>query len=488
MLASGDQMKSDARDASDRERYDHIVENDFLNAAQHPLSTFSIDVDTASYTNLRRMLRENKLPPAGAVRIEEMVNYFRYRYPQPDADEPFSVTVDSAVCPWNEQHSLVRIGLKGKEFDVSRRSNCNLVFLMDVSGSMSAADKLPLVKAALRMLVERMSPNDRVAIVVYAGATGLALPSTPCDRKDDILDALERLQAGGSTNGGEGIRLAYKVARENFIKGGVNRVILCTDGDFNVGVTSDDGLVRLAADNAKSGVTLTVLGFGTGNLNDSMMQKISKDANGNHHYIDSVREARKTLVEQAEGTLRVIAKDVKIQVDFNPAYVQEYRLIGYENRMLKAEDFKDDSKDAGEIGAGHTVTALYEVIPPGVKGLAKKADPSKYQPAPKAKATAKKNGEMLTVRLRYKTPSGTKSIERRSPLRFEPPAEFRQAPQEFRFASAVAAFGLVLRKSKYKGTAGYEWIQKAAESSLGQDQAGYRREFVDMVRKASRLK
>eukprot|EP00913_Durusdinium_trenchii_P011152 g10474.t1 len=468
-----------------RERYDHIVENDFKNAARHPLSTFSIDVDTASYTNIRRMLRANRMPPAGAVRIEEMINYFNYSYPEPAADRPFSVTLDSAVCPWNEKHQLVRVGLKGKQIYGSQRTNCNLVFLLDVSGSMGAPNKLPLVKSALRMMVERLSPDDRVAIVVYAGAAGLVLPSTSCEKTDVILDALENLQSGGSTNGGAGIRLAYKVAADNFINGGVNRVILCTDGDFNVGVTGDDGLVRLATEKAKTGVTLSVLGFGAGNLNDSMMQKISKDANGNHYYIDSLREARKVLVEQAEGTLRVIAKDVKIQIDFNPAYVGEYRLIGYENRMLNAEDFKDDSKDAGEIGAGHTVTALYEIIPHGVKGKSVTPDPSRYK---KGTATAgEKNGEMLTARLRYKQPDGSKSIEWRVPMKHQPPKSIAAAGDDLRFASAVAAFGLVLRNSKYKGTADYDLVLKNASAGIGRDSGGYRKEFITLVHKASRM-
>jgi Ca-activated chloride channel family protein len=347
------------------EGYASITENPYRLTAREPLSTFGIDVDTASYANVRRFLNQGQLPPAGAVRIEELINYFSYDYPQPEWDLPFSVNAEVAGCPWHEGHRLVRIGLKGREIEVDDRPAGNLVFLLDVSGSMRAGNKLPLVKAALRLLVERLNSHDRIALVVYAGASGLALPSTPADQRETILSALDNLQAGGSTNGAEGIELAYQVARENFVPGGINRVILCTDGDFNVGATSDSELVRQIEDKAKTGVFLSVLGFGMGNYQDSKMQLLADKGNGNHAYIDSLGEARKVLVEEMAGTLLTIAKDVKIQVDFNPAHVAAYRLIGYENRMLKAEDFRDDTKDAGEIGAGHTVTALYEIIPPG---------------------------------------------------------------------------------------------------------------------------
>ena len=470
---------------SNTERYDAIVENGFQNATREPLSTFSIDVDTASYANVRRMVRDGHKPPAGAVRIEEMINYFRYNYPRANSPEPFSISVDATTCPWNKKHQLVRIGLNAKGIDLRERPSCNLVFLLDVSGSMSSHDKLPLVKSAMLMLVDRLNAQDRVAIVVYAGATGMVLPSTPAKNKYKILDSLYRLSAGGSTNGGEGIRLAYRVAANNFIKGGVNRVILCTDGDFNVGTTNDSELVNLAAQKARSGITLSVLGFGTGNLNDAMLEKISNRANGNYNYIDSLREARKALVQQIQGTLVTVAKDVKIQVDFNPAYVQEYRLIGYENRMLKTEDFKDDKKDAGDIGAGHQVTALYEVIPPGQTSKSGKVDPSKYQDRPKSKP--KKNGEMLTVRLRYKHPTGKSSHEVLHPLKVTQLVEFSSAPEDVKFAASVAAFGMLLRNSMHKGSVNLKFISATAKSALGKDPNGFRREFLNIVARSEGL-
>jgi len=484
--ATGGAFRS-SDNAHNTERYAHIEENDFRRAQRYPLSTFSVDVDTASYSNVRRFLRQKRLPPKGAARIEEMINYFRYTYPQPEPDVPFSITVDAAQCPWENRHQLVRIGLKGKELFGSQRPRCNLVFLLDVSGSMNTPNKLPLVKSALRMLIERLTPDDHVAVAVYAGAAGLVLPSTPVEQRREILNALDRLQAGGSTNGGEGIRLAYRVAEQNFIEDGVNRVILCTDGDFNVGTTSNDALVRLATEKAKTGVTLSVFGFGTGNLNDSMLNRISNKANGNYGYIDSLSEARKAFIEQAEGTLMTIAKDVKIQVDFNPAYVKEYRLLGYEDRMLKDEDFRDDSKDAGDIGAGHTVTALYEIVPPEAPGRAAGVEPSKYQKDNKKPADGLKNGEMLTVRLRYKPPKGSTSKELRVPLKHGQPVSFSAATDDFRFAASVAAFGMLLRDSQYKGTADYDFILKTAESSRGRDEFGYRKEFVELVRTAQKL-
>ena len=347
------------------ESYDHIVENPFLSAKQNPLSTFSIDVDTASYSNMRRFLNEGELPPPGAVRIEELVNYFNYDYPQPDGDVPFSVNVEVAGCPWNTDHRLARIGLKGREIQVEQRPSSNLVFLLDVSGSMGNANKLPLVKSGMKLLLDQLDEHDRVAIVVYAGSSGLVLDSTTADQKPIILSSLDRLEAGGSTNGGEGIQLAYAVAVDHYLEGGVNRVILCTDGDFNVGTTNQSQLIRLIEEKAQTGVYLSVLGFGMGNYKDSTMEKLADKGNGNYAYIDTMREAHKVLVEEMSGTLITIAKDVKIQIDFNPAQVAGYRLIGYENRMLRAEDFKNDAKDAGEIGAGHTVTALYEIVPAG---------------------------------------------------------------------------------------------------------------------------
>ena len=348
--------------------YDHIVENPFLDAKSNPLSTFSIDVDTASYSNIRRFINEGSLPPKDAVRVEEMINYFAYDYAQPADEKPFAVHVDLASCPWEPSHRLVRIGLKGREIATDKRGASNLVFLLDVSGSMEPTERLPLVKQAMRLLVEKLTENDRVAIVVYAGASGVALPSTNGAHKEQILQALENLEAGGSTNGAEGIQLAYRIATDNFIKGGVNRVILATDGDFNVGVTNQGDLIRLIEEKAKTGVFLSVLGVGTDNLKDSTMQKLADKGNGNYAYLDSLDEARKVLVQQMNGTLVTIAKDVKIQVEFNPARVASYRLIGYEKRMLRKEDFNNDKVDAGEIGVGHTVTALYEVVPVGVSG------------------------------------------------------------------------------------------------------------------------
>ena len=376
-------------------RYGNIEENPFLAAASNPLSTFSIDVDTASYSNVRRFIENGSLPPKDAVRIEEMINYFSYDYPQPNDNLPFSVNLDAASCPWAPAHRLVRIGLKGREMPNEKRPASNLVFLLDVSGSMMPANRLPLVKQAMRLLVEKLGENDRVAIVVYSGASGLALPSTTGDHKEQILSALENLEAGGSTNGAQGIDLAYQTAAEHFIKGGVNRVILATDGDFNVGTTSEGDLIRLIQEKAKGGVFLSVLGVGDDNLNDSMMQKLADKGNGNYAYLDSLEEARKVLVQQINGTLVTIAKDVKIQVEFNPARVASYRLIGYEKRILRKEDFNNDKIDAGEIGAGHTVTALYEVVPAGAEpnpaASVPPVDPLKYQPTDTCRRVVRQN-------------------------------------------------------------------------------------------------
>jgi Ca-activated chloride channel family protein len=385
------------------ETYDRIVDNSFRLVTDHPLSTFSTDVDTASYANIRRFLTHNQLPPPGAVRIEEMINYFTYAYDQPTSrsPHPFAVHAQAASCPWEPKHRLVRIALKGRELDPTKRPNSNLVFLLDVSGSMGSPNKLPLVKAAMKMLVEQLGEGDRVAIAVYAGASGLVLDSTSCDRKEAIISALDKLQSGGSTNGGAGIELAYNVAVSNFIKGGTNRVILATDGDFNIGTTNNSELIRLIEKKASSGVFLSVLGFGMGNYKDSRMEKLADKGNGNYAYIDSESEARKVLVREMCGTLVTIAKDVKIQVEFNPAQVVAYRLIGYENRMLNKEDFNDDKKDAGDIGAGHTVTALYQIVPAGVKVNVPSVDKLKYSSSTTSTA-ADSSGEMMTVKLRYK--------------------------------------------------------------------------------------
>ncbi len=468
------------------ETYDHIVENAFLQARTNPLSTFSIDVDTASYANVRRFLNQQRLPPPGAVRIEELVNYFDYQYPQPTGEEPFSVDVELANCPWKQGHKLARIGLKGREIEVENRPPSNLVFLLDVSGSMSNSNKLPLVRSAMKLLVEQLGENDRVSICVYAGASGLVLPATSADQKQVILAALDRLEAGGSTNGAGGIRLAYNVAVENFILGGINRVILCTDGDFNVGTTNQSELVRLIEKQAKSGVFLSVLGFGMGNYKDSTMEKLAAQGNGNYGYIDTLNEARKVFVEQLTGTLITIAKDVKIQVDFNPARVAAYRLIGYENRMLRAEDFQDDTKDAGEIGAGHTVTALYEIVPVGQAGELPGVEPSKYQQPGELAVAAADSGELLTVRLRYKEPDGQQSRSFNVPVT-DAEQPFARSSTDFQFATATAAFGMLLRGSEHKGTATYDSVIAIAGDSVGNDPHGYRREFVQLVRQARKL-
>ncbi len=472
--------------------YDHIVENPFLDASSNPLSTFSIDVDTPSYSNIRRFINEGSLPPKDAVRVEEMINYFIYDYAQPTDEKPFAVHVDVAGCPWEVSHRLVRIGLKGKEIATDKRGPSNLVFLLDVSGSMMPPERLPLVKQAMRLLVEKLTENDRVAIVVYAGASGLALPSTTGDHKEQILEALENLQAGGSTNGAEGIQLAYKIAAANFIKGGVNRVILASDGDFNVGVTSQGDLIRLIEEEAKSGVFLSVLGVGTDNLKDSTMQKLVDKGNGNYAYLDSLDEARKALVQQMNGTLMTIAKDVKIQVEFNPARVASYRLIGYEKRMLRKGDFNNDKVDAGEIGAGHTVTALYEVVPVGTANNPATSVPPvdllKYSSNDRStSARSTSSNEMLTVKLRYKKPDEDKSesVERAVTDTNE---GFESAPIDLKFAAAVAEFGMILRDSEYKGNGTLDTVLEWAREGKGNDANGYRAGFIELVRKTQALK
>lgn len=467
------------------EQYDRIVENHFRPVDKQPLSTFSIDVDTASYANMRRFINEGRLPPPDAVRIEEMVNYFTYDYPQPTGDTPFSVNIETAQCPWQPEHRLLRIGLKGREIDRSELGPSNLVFLLDVSGSMNQSNKLPLVKRAMRMLVEQLTEDDRVAIVTYASGVGVPLPSARGNEQKRILDTINSLQAGGSTHGSAGIELAYRQAAEHFVTGGINRVILCTDGDLNVGITNDDDLIELIEQKAKSGVFLTVLGFGTGNLKDSKMEKLADHGNGMYAYIDSLREARRVLIEQMTGNLATIAKDVKLQIEFNPAEVAAYRLIGYENRVLANRDFDDDRKDAGEIGAGHTVTALYEIVPTGDGAGGTPAPQSlKYQRMPERNLTeAARDGELLTLRLRYKQPDGEKSKLLERTLR-DTDARFGQASPDFRFASAVAAFGMVLRNSSYKGDATLAAAEEYAAGALGRDPNGHRTEFLDLIRRA----
>jgi len=461
-----------------------IEDNSFLSVKQHPLSTFSIDVDTASYAIIRRFLTQNMFPPEGAVRIEEMVNYFPYDYAPPTDDTPFAANVEVNECPWNREHRLVRLALKGRVIPARERPPCNLVFLIDVSGSMDEPNRLPLVKSALAMLVEKLGERDQVAIVTYAGETGLALASTSCNQKRKILAAIDRLKAGGSTNGGEGIQRAYRTAVHSFKPTGVNRVILCTDGDFNVGVTDPSALVRMVEEKAKSGVFLSVLGFGMGNLKDATMEQLADKGNGNYAYIDTMQEARKVLVEQMSGTLITIAKDVKIQVEFNPAQVGSYRLIGYEDRLLRAEDFNNDKKDAGEIGAGHAVTALYEIVPsdwsPGRPGV----DPLKYQHSEKPAGEA--SGELLTLKVRHKEPSGTTSQLHQYPVS-DSGETLGSASGEFKFAAAVAAFGMLLRDSPHKGNATFDSVLELARSGKGSDPWGYRGEFLHLVHKAKEL-
>ena len=479
------------------ETYDYVADNDFLAAAENPLSTFSVDVDTASYSNVRRFLIGGRRPPRDAVRIEELVNYFTYDYAAPRAADPapFAASLEVAAAPWAPTHRLVRIGLKGRELSTADRPAANLVFLVDVSGSMDEPNKLPLVQESLRMLVEKLKPEDHVAIVVYAGSSGLALPSTPASHRQEILDVLDRLHAGGTTNGAMGIQLAYDVAKANFIAGGVNRVILATDGDFNMGVTDRGDLVRLIQEKAKSGVFLTALGFGMGNYKDATLEQLADKGNGAYAYIDSAREARKVLAEQVNGTLAVIAKDVKVQVEFNPAKVQAYRLIGYENRLLKKEDFNNDKIDAGDIGAGHTVTALYEVVPVGVEWKSESTvDPLKYQrpvgsplagdeSRPRALPTT---NELLTVKLRYKAPDGDTSKLLEFPLT-DKNAAFADASADFKFAAAVAGFGMVLRDSPHKGAATLSEVLHWAEQGTGSDAGGYRGEFISLVKQAETI-
>lgn len=467
------------------EDYDNIVENKFLSPAKEPLSTFSIDVDEASYSNVRRYLQNGSLPPAGAVRIEEMINYFDYDYPQPQNGDPFAVITEIAECPWNVKHKLIHIGLQGKQIPIDNLPSSNLVFLVDVSGSMDEPNKLPLVQASLKMLTDQLREKDKVAIVVYAGNAGLVLPSTNGINKTKIKEAIDNLEAGGSTAGGEGIQLAYKVAKENFIQGGNNRVILATDGDFNVGASSDDDLVRLIEKERKSGIFLSVLGYGMGNYKDNKMQQLADKGNGNHSYIDNINEAKKVLVNEFGSTLFTIAKDVKIQIEFNPQKVQAYRLVGYENRMLDAEDFNDDQKDAGELGSGHTVTALYEIIPVGVKDeFTKSVDELKYQT--KRTFTASNSNEIMTVKLRYKKPDEDISklitqavIDGNKPL--------VQSSDNFRFSAAVAEFGLLLRNSEFKENGNYEQVIIMAKSAKGKDANGYRGEFINLVESTTLL-
>lgn len=468
------------------EDYDNIIENKFLAATQNPLSTFSIDVDEAAYSNIRRYLQNGSLPPAGAVRIEEMINYFDYDYPKPQNGEPFTANTEIADCPWSPQHKLVHIGLQGKEIPVDNLPSSNMVFLVDVSGSMDEPNKLPLLQASLGMLVDQLREKDKVAIVVYAGSAGMVLPSTNGLNKTKIKEAINNLEAGGSTAGGEGIKLAYKIAKDNFVKDGNNRVILATDGDFNVGVSSDDELVRMIENERKSGVFLSVLGYGMGNYKDNKMQQLADKGNGNHSYVDNINEARKVLVNEFGSTLFTIAKDVKIQIEFNPAKVKAYRLVGYENRILASEDFNDDTKDAGELGSGHTVTALYEIIPVGVNdNFTKSVDPLKYQSNEK-KIVSNNSNEIMTIKLRYKKPDEDVSKLITHPV-IDDHISLVNTSDNFRFSAAVAEFGLMLRSSAYKQQASYQQVANLAKGAKGKDSNGYRAEFIQLVQSTTSL-
>ena len=484
---AGKGLTADSDRDFNTEEYAHIEENKFLAVTQNPLSTFSIDVDAASYSNVRRFLQQqHTLPPPGAVRIEELINYFDYEYPQPKGEDPFSVNTEMSACPWNSEHRLLLVGLQGKKIPMEQLPNANLVFLIDVSGSMDEENKLPLVKTSLKMLTDQLRDNDRVAIVVYAGNAGLVLPSTDGYKKQTIKDAIDRLEAGGSTAGGAGLELAYKIAGENFIKGGNNRIVLATDGDFNVGPSSDGALVSLIEKERQTGIFLSILGYGMGNYKDEKMEQLADKGNGNHYYIDNGNEARKVLVKEFGGTLFTIAKDVKLQLEFNPAAVQSYRLIGYENRMLAAEDFNDDRKDAGELGSGHRVTALYELIPVGVKDeFTTSVDPLKYQtkhePAP-----GLTTDEWLTIKLRYKQPDGdaSKLITHTVGKNF---VAVDNASENLRFAAAVAEFGMLLRNSAFKEKAGWQQVTGLAKSAPGADAEGYRHEFIGLAQVAATL-
>ena len=467
--------------------FDRIQENAFVRVAEHPLSTFAVDVDTASYSLARRALNSGRLPIPGVVRVEEMVNYFDYDYAPPADGKPFATHLAAVVCPWNPAHRLVRVGLKGRVLDAKARAPMNLVFLIDVSGSMDEANRLPLVKKSLTLLVQQLRDDDRVALAVYAGSAGLRLPSTPASERKKILAAIDGLEANGSTNGGEGIQLAYATAAANFLKNGNNRVILCSDGDFNIGMTSHSELLDLIEKKAKEKVFLTVLGFGMGNYKDSLMEKLADKGNGNYGYIDTLGEAKKLLVHGLSGTLETIAKDVKIQVEFNPAVVGAYRLLGYENRKLNKEDFNDDKKDAGEIGAGHSVTALYEVVPAEAPDPSAHpaVDPLKYAAAEKVPA-AGAGAEMLTVKLRYKEPDEETSKRLEFPLKNDA-AAWERTDADTRFAAAVAAFAMKLRHSRYAKDITWAQIRGWAEANRGADPYGYRDECCKLIRMAESL-
>lgn len=470
---------------ANREEYNHNAENRFKSPVKDPLSTFSIDVDAASYSNIRRFINQGEMPPKDAVRIEEMINYFNYNYPKPTGNDPVRITTEVGICPWNKTHRLVQIGLKAREIENQNLPASNFVFLIDVSGSMFGPTRLELVKSSLRLLVNNLREKDRVAIVTYCGDARVALPSTPGNEKQKIKDALETLTAGGSTAGGAGIKEAYRIAQKNFIAQGNNRIILCTDGDFNVGASSETELENLIESKRKGGIFLTVLGYGMGNYKDNKMQILAQKGNGNHAYIDNIQEANKVLVNEFGSTMYAVAKDVKLQVEFNPAKVQSYRLVGYETRMLNNEDFNDDTKDAGEMGAGHTVTALYEIIPTGTPGnIPGSVDPLKYQSQTNVNAQTSNSSELLTVKLRYKTPEEEKSKKIEKSVT---DMGKDNVSADFRFASAVAMFAQLLKDSDFKGEATYDKVIETANKGLSFDPEGYRAEFVRLVQSAKGL-
>ena len=468
------------------ESYKGITENGFTDPKSTPLSTFSVDVDAASYSNVRRFINNGQLPPADAVRIEEMINYFKYNIPGPVNNEPVAINTELSSAPWNAKHRLLRIGLKAKTISNKNLPPSNLVFLIDVSGSMDEPNKLPLVKAAMKMLTDQLRPQDKVAIVVYAGNAGLVLPSTRGDQKDSIKTAIDNLSAGGSTAGGEGIKLAYKIARENFMPKGNNRIIMATDGDFNVGASSDEDMEHLIINERESKVAISIMGFGMGNYKDSKMETLADKGDGNYAYIDNLTEAHKAFVTEFGGTLFTVAKDVKIQIEFNPSKVQAYRLLGYEDRLLNKEDFNNDKKDAGDMGSGHTVTALYEIVPAGIKDdYGFSVDPLKYQ-ANSSSINNKASGEMLTIKFRYKEPESDKSKMSQVTLN-DTPKELNGTSADFRFAAAVAEFGMLLRDSEFKQKSTFDQAISLAKAAKGNDEECYRSEFVRLAESAKSL-
>jgi len=471
------------------ESYKKVPENDFMNVRANPLSTMSVDLDRASYANVRRFINEGQTPPTDAVRVEEMINYFNYKYPQPEGEDPLAIVTELTNCPWNEKHKLLHIGMQARTIPTDNLPPSNLVFLVDVSGSMDEENKLPLVKSSLKMLVSKLRAQDKISIVVYAGSAGLVLPATAGNQKQIINAALNRLQAGGSTAGGAGIKLAYNIAQENFVRGGNNRVILATDGDFNVGVSGDNEMEELITKERQKGIYLTCLGYGMGNYKDSKMEVLADKGNGNYAYIDNRQEAEKTLVREFGGTIFTLAKDVKSQIEFNPAYVQSYRLVGYENRLLNEEDFTDDKKDAGDMGSGHSVTIIYEIIPTGVNSAdVRNVTPLKYQQRSAAYPTVldyDAGDEFATIKFRYKKPNGNTSKEI-THLIYNNTKQLQQASENARFATSVAMFGMLLKNSDYKGTSNYSKVLALARSSAGYDNEGYRAEFIELVKKVNK--